>query len=72
MSVVQFKKEDGCLLTLVDMVSVTNQVSLDRVINVIRNKPKSYKLAHESVQYTSERILRAVKEVGLTLPEAMR
>lgn len=63
---------DETLERLVAMTNQTNLVALDKTIAAIRRSNASYAAAAARVGSIGERILRAVHEVGMTLPESQR
>lgn len=63
---------DETLERLVAMTNQTNLVALDKTIAAIRRSNTSYAAAAARVGSIGERILRAVHEVGMTLPSSQR
>jgi hypothetical protein len=63
---------DETLERLVAMTNQTNLVALDKTIAAIRRSNASYSAAAARVGSIGERILRAVHEVGMTLPASQR
>ncbi|MDD3287890.1 MAG: hypothetical protein PHX43_02635 [Alphaproteobacteria bacterium] len=63
---------DDTLERLVAMTNQTNLVALDKTMAAIRRSPASYAAAAARVGSIGERIVRAVQEVGLTLPLEQR
>ncbi len=63
---------DETLERLVAMTNQTNLVALDKTMAAIRRSTASYAAAAARVGSIGERILRAVHEVGMTLPPHQR
>jgi len=63
---------DETLERLVMMTNQTNLVALDKTLAAIRRSPASYAAAAARVGSIGERIVRAVHEVGMTLPPHQR
>ncbi len=59
---------DETLERLVAMTNQTTLVALDKTMSAIKRSPTSYAVAATRVGSIGERIVRAVHEVGLTLP----
>jgi len=63
---------DETLERLVTMTNQTNLVALDKTLAAIRRAPVSYAAAAARIGSIAERIVRAVHEVGMTLPPHQR
>ncbi len=63
---------DETLERLVTMTNQTNLVALDKTLAAIRRSTISYSAAAARVGSIGERIVRAVHEVGMTLPPHLR
>lgn len=63
---------DETLERLVAMTNQTNLVALDKTLSAIRRSPASYAAAAARTGSIGERIVRAVQEVGMTLPPEQR
>jgi hypothetical protein len=63
---------DETLERLIAMTNQTNLVALDKTLASIRRAPASYAAASARVGSIGERIVRAVQEVGMTLPPEQR
>jgi hypothetical protein len=63
---------DETLERLVAMTNQTNLVALDKTMAAIRRATASYAAAAARVGSIGERIVRAVHEVGMTLPPDQR
>jgi hypothetical protein len=63
---------DETLERLVTMTNQTNLVALDKTLAAIRRASVSYTAAAARVGSIGERIVRAVHEVGMTLPPQLR
>jgi len=63
---------DETLERLVTMTNQTNLVALDKTLAAIRRASTSYAAATARVGSIGERIVRAVHEVGMTLPPHQR
>jgi len=63
---------DETLERLVTMTNQTNLVALDKTLAAIRRATVSYAAAAARVGSIGERIVRAVHEVGMTLPMHQR
>lgn len=63
---------DETLERLVAMTNQTNLVALDKTLSALRRSSSSYAAAAARVGSIGERIVRAVHEVGLTLPPHQR
>lgn len=63
---------DETLERLVIMTNQTNLVALDKTLAAIRRSPGCYAAAAARVGSIGERIVRAVHEVGMTLPAEQR
>ena len=64
--------EEQCLINLIDMVSCTNIVALDKTLYAIKSNKLSRLGKAENVSIIAERMVRAVHEIGLTIPEDYR
>jgi len=63
---------DETLERLIAMTNQTNLVALDKTLAAIRRSTGSYAAAAARVGSIGERIVRAVHEVGMTLPAHQR
>lgn len=63
---------DETLERLVAMTNQTNLVALDKTLAAIRRAPLSFAAAAARTGSIGERIVRAVHEVGMTLPPHQR
>jgi len=63
---------DETLERLVQMTNQTNLVALDKTLASIRRASISYAASAARVGSIGERIVRAVHEVGMTLPPHLR
>ena len=63
---------DETLERLVAMTNQTNLVALDKTLAAIRRAPASFAASAARVGSIGERIVRAVHEVGMTLPPHQR
>ncbi len=63
---------DETLERLIAMTNQTNLVALDKTLAAIRRSTGSYAAAAVRVGSIGERIVRAVHEVGMTLPAHQR
>jgi hypothetical protein len=63
---------DETLERLIAMTNQTNLVALDKSLAAIRRSTGSYAAAAARVGSIAERIVRAVHEVGMTLPPHQR
>ena len=63
---------DETLERLVAMTNQTNLVALDKTLAAIHRAPASFAAAAARVGSIGERIVRAVHEVGMTLPPHQR
>ncbi|NTU76459.1 MAG: hypothetical protein HGA90_01345 [Alphaproteobacteria bacterium] len=67
-----FGSADETLERLVTMTNQTNLVALDKTLAALRRSSASYAAAAARVGSIGERIVRAVHEVGMTLPPCQR
>ena len=63
---------DETLERLIAMTNQTNLVALDKTLAAIRRSGSSYAAAAARTGSIGERIVRAVHEVGMTLPPHQR
>jgi hypothetical protein len=63
---------DETLERLVAMTNQTNLVALDKTIAAVRRASSGYAAASARVGSIAERIVRAAREVGMTLPPHLR
>lgn len=63
---------DETLERLIAMTNQTNLVALDKTLAAIRRSGSSYAAAAARTGSIGERIVRAVHEVGMTLPAHQR
>ena len=63
---------DETLDRLVSITTQTNLVALDKVIAAIRQQQISYAAAAARCGSIGERVIRAAREVGMTLPPEQR
>lgn len=63
---------DETLERLIAMTNQTNLVALDKTMAALRRSNASYAAAAARVGSIGERIVRAVQEVGMTLPPEQR